>query len=259
MRGVEDKQNEVDPSLAPPACVDDEWQGGTDPSLAPPHSPLPTSHSPLPTPHSPLGWIHVGLYGIGLLAALALFLNSGTGQWLVQRKARPEEQQFAPMTPVALTRELESKMATMVPLRVFDSGWWNDYLLWKLPQPARVYWYSHWNCFSAVHANDGHRLMELRPPPNDWRTIVNRHRINALVLQAETPPKPLFQHLLDEENIPEEDREWRIICREDNGPAAGVVAVRRVILLSSGWCKRTWPRGASVTWAWRQLPANGRY
>lgn len=186
------------------------------------------------------------VYIVGILAAAGMFFYSGTGLWLLRGYPRPVEQQFTKGTPVALVEQLKAWRDSadgQVPMsmRVFTSPLWADYLLWTLSNTHKqtsVYWYSHWNCFSLQRMREGHHLLMLKGPPSDWQSIVNRYRLNVLVLQLD---EPLARHLLAEERRSQkeaDDRkrdsrdqvrsEWQIIFRDLQGPSAGLVAVRHI-------------------------------
>ncbi len=180
----------------------------------------------------------LAVYAGGVATAVVLFLASGTGHWLLYRQPRPGEKQVTAETPVVLADKLNDWIesgheGTAGPLRIFASPLWADYVLWKLSEPGQVYWYNHWNCYSPERMRDGFQLLQLRGPPNDWRTIVNRYRLNVLVLKWKHQPDPLardqyeslVEHVLAQADRP--DAEWKIIYLRPEGPAAGLIAVRR--------------------------------
>jgi hypothetical protein len=189
----------------------------------------------IPVAAPPRPRVAASFFLLGSMAAVALVLTSATGRWLLSQQPRPLEQQVSTDTPVRLMHELKAwigRQATGVPLRVFHTVLWSDYLVWELPPSASVFWYSHWHCYGVERANDGTYLLALEPPPHDWRKIVDRYRFNVMVLQRQDPPSPLFVHLLAEEGRP--GAEWEIIYKDnpesgakDRLPA-GIVAVRRV-------------------------------
>jgi hypothetical protein len=79
---------------------------------------------------------------------------------------------------------------------------------------------------------DADNLLLLSAPPNDWRAIVNRYRLNMLALRGDGRSSRLFEHLLAEENKPA--AEWQILYKgppldgREGGRPSGLVAVRRV-------------------------------
>jgi hypothetical protein len=167
--------------------------------------------------------------GVAMLAAgaLGLLLASGTGRWLLRGQPRPAQEQVISATPVAAAERLKAWMASpgRAPgaVRVFASAEWCDYLLWELPPPAQVYFYSHWNCFAPRRLEDEARLLSLTRPPHDWRRILDRYRLNVLAVRADGQAgDALLEHLRAEATNPA--AEWQLIY----DAADGVVAVRRV-------------------------------
>ena len=180
--------------------------------------------------------LRLTVYAGGVAMAVVLFLASGTGQWLLHRQPRPMEARFDPETPVWQAAELRAWLERRPaddnePVLVFASSLWSDYVLWELPPPARVYWYSHWNCFKVEQMTDGRGLEIAQTTPSRWRKFLEGYRINVVVLQATDPATSLYEYLLTQEGNPEAD--WQILCKSDNdreaakGKPAGLVAVRR--------------------------------
>jgi hypothetical protein len=161
------------------------------------------------------------------IGAFGLLLASGSGRWLLRGHPRPVEEQFIAATPVAAAERLKAWMAgtpgqAPAAVRVFASAEWCDYLLWELPPPARLYFYSHWNCFAPRRLEDEARLLSLTRPPNDWRRILDRYRLNVLAVRADGQAgDALLEYLRAQAANP--TAEWQLIYDE----ADGVVAVRR--------------------------------
>jgi hypothetical protein len=127
--------------------------------------------------------LHRALWGGGVVAALALFVGSATGQWLLRREPRPPDRQTTDSTPVRASAELRAwieRNPSAGPRRVFVSVHWSDYLVWDLPPSASIYWYSHWDHFTPQHMGDGARLLALSDAPPNWRSVLERYRINTL-------------------------------------------------------------------------------
>jgi hypothetical protein len=162
-----------------------------------------------------------------IVCALALVLASGSGRWLLSGQPRPVAEQVTAATPVAAAERLKAWNGGTVAhgpraLRVFASTEWSDYLLWELPPPAQLYFYSHWNCFAPRRLEDEARLLSLTRPPHDWRRILDRYRLNVVALRPDGRcGDALLQQLRADAGKP--DAEWQLIYNE----ADGVVAVRR--------------------------------
>ena len=188
---------------------------------------------PVPEPQPAGRWPTV----VGLVAAAVLVLASGTGQWLLRREPRPVSQQVSAVTPVEVSSQIRQWLARTEPqtpmaVRLFPASLWSDYLLWDLPPSARVYWYTHWNVYTPRRMQDADQLLLLAPPPNDWRGILDRYRLNMLALRGDARSSRLFDHLLAEEKNPA--AEWEIIYKGPSldgtpgGRPAALVATRRV-------------------------------
>jgi hypothetical protein len=181
------------------------------------------------TPSS-LQWRAFG--GMGALGALALFVGSATGQWLLFQQPRAAQAQTTDSTPVRASAELKAWIESHPdagPRRVFESVHWSDYLVWDLPPSASVYWYSHWDHFTPQNMGDGGRLLALSESPPGWRSVLERYRINTLVLKGDDIARPLREYVLS----PQGGIEWEVVYRDDS-QAGGVVAVRRVDPLVAG-------------------------
>jgi hypothetical protein len=188
---------------------------------------------PVPTARSPRRG--VGLLVVAGSVAVTLLLSSGTGRWLRRQEPRPAEDQLSAATPVQLVNRLKGWMAgpaCPTALRIYCPPIWSDYLLWELPPFARLYWYSHWNVFSPQLFEDSRRLLQMETGPDGWRTVVERYRLNAVILAAEEPLDPLFEYLWAEARRPES--EWWILYKGVSENESGtlkpssLVAVRRV-------------------------------
>jgi hypothetical protein len=167
-----------------------------------------------------------GCWVLGVGAALALFVCSATGQWLLRQEPRPLEQQTTDSTPVRASAALKAwieRNPSAGSRRVFESVHWSDYLVWDLPPSAMVFWYTHWDHFSPQLMGDGSRLLALSESPPGWRGVLARYRINTLALKGEDLARPLREYILS----PQGNAEWEVIYH-DEGPAGGLVAVRRV-------------------------------
>jgi hypothetical protein len=174
----------------------------------------------------PSSLVQRAFWGVGIVAALALFVGSATGQWLLHREPRPVEKQTTDSTPVRASAELKAwieRNPSAGPRRVFESVYWSDYLVWDLPPTATVFWYSHWDHFTPQLMGDGSRLLALSESPPSWRTVLARYRINTLALKGDDLSRPLREYILS----PQGCAEWEVIYRDDS-PAGGLVAVRRV-------------------------------
>lgn len=195
----------------------------------------------------------------GGVAAVALVLASGSGRWLLAGQPRPVTAQFNTMTPVPLTAALQEWLARgqerheALPLRVFNSFRWGDYLVWETYPAARVYIYTHVHAFDAQRLVDQEYLKRREPPPNDWRELLERYRFNALVLQAE-PGCPLLDYLRQEARPPE----WEIVYDDVEDPSRwpdpqgrGVIAIRRldpfVLTLSNAQAAQACVGGLGMT------------
>jgi hypothetical protein len=174
--------------------------------------------------------------------AVALLFFSATGSWLLGAP-KPLHDRLREETPVAVARDLCEPPPLGVgrpPLRVFCSAEWGDYLVWRLPPPDQVFWYSHWHCYTPQRIVDGNCLLALHGPPHDWKAVLNRYRFNVLALRNDGDTRGLFGYLLEQWGRPES--EWDVTVYPDNfaaglrertddlQPAAiwGLVARRRV-------------------------------
>jgi hypothetical protein len=168
-------------------------------------------------------------YFVLLAVALGILLVSDTARWILRRHSRPFQQQFTEETPVLLTANLKSWLASKegVPLRILPSLPWSDYLLYHLPPSARVYQYTHWHCYRVQQFIDGNYMMRTLDYPNDWRKMVDLYRINAVALEDD-PDFPLFAYMLGQQN--KSGAEWQVIYQETPAGANRpdkLVAVRR--------------------------------
>src|SRR5262249_9070035 len=156
----------------------------------------------------------------------ALFVGSASGQWLLRREPRPPERQTTDSTPVRASAELKAwveRNPSAGPRRVFASVHWSDYLVWDLPPSASLYWYSHWDHFTPQHMGDGARLLALSDSPPNWRSVLERYRINTLALKGDDAARPLREYVLS----PPGGAEWEVIYRDDSA-TGGLIAVRRI-------------------------------
>jgi hypothetical protein len=169
---------------------------------------------------------------LGWFGAGALVLASGSGRWLLHGEARATAVQTSADTPVRLAESLADWMSRREaaghgrPWRVYASFRWNDYLLWKLPPQTRFYFYSFVHWFDVERFNDRIYLEEMHDGPHDWRGLLERYRIDVLVLQAQ-PSTALFEAF----HGPRRPEEWDVIY-DDATPGdtlgRGLIAVRRV-------------------------------
>jgi hypothetical protein len=148
---------------------------------------------------------------------LALLFFSGSTQWLLYQRPRPIEEQVTAVTPVELVQPLRDWIGDRE-VRVFTTYLWSDYLLWELPPSAQLFWYTHYEVFKEERLRHLTRILAMRPAPNDWRTLLDRYRIDVLVLSADEA------HALLEHFLHGKEPGWRVIYT--NGDATRLIAVR---------------------------------
>lgn len=177
-------------------------------------------------------------FGHPLIARLALLASAGAAAASIALSDLRVENRLRPETPVAIARELRrSAAAGRAPGRVFCSAVWGDYLAWEMPAGDRLYWYSHWHCFSPRRMYEGNRLLQLRGDPDGWQAILQRHRCNVLAIHNDEDSRPLFDYLLAQAGQP--DSEWAVIVFRDPADAGidtaptttsawGLLAYRRI-------------------------------
>jgi hypothetical protein len=155
---------------------------------------------------------------IGVPIALILLFFSGSVQWLLHQRPRPIEEQVTAITPVELVQPLRDWIGDRE-VRVFTTYLWCDYLLWKLPPSARLFWYTHYEAFKEERLRHLNRILAMRPAPNDWRTLLDHYRLDVLVLSDEAPGRELFAHFLHGK-----EPGWRVIYT--NAEVTRLIAVR---------------------------------
>ncbi len=166
--------------------------------------------------------------------AAVLFLLSGTGQWLLGQGPRSRELGLSPRTPVAATDRFKEWLARpdAPTCRVYCPSEWSDYLLWELPPKATVYRYSHWQYFPPQSNDRYFALLDLRPPPGGWRSVLERTRLNVVFVRAGDGPAALYDYLRGEK-ARGADSEWEILYddqppgEDSPAPDSTLVAVRR--------------------------------
>ncbi len=172
----------------------------------------PGARSAVEKPHC-FRWLTVPVLA-GVTAVLVLL--SPAARWAMGHP-RPVDERVGQLIPYPLIRELKQHRSP--PLRVFaEPYWWGDYVLWELPPGSQVFWYSR---------PEGHRARRggaspgAAPTAEEWRTLVERYRFNAVIVFGEASPG-LLAYL---DTRPAD--EWDIFEDETVGGGRGLVALRR--------------------------------
>src|SRR5262249_14284207 len=105
---------------------------------------------------------------------------------------------------------------------VFTSETAGDYLLWALPEGAPVFMYTHVHLFPTEHWA---QVVAVRFGTADWRRVLDRQKINLVVVEAELNPRlrALLHH----------DKDWQVLLDETGNSAKRdyrcrlLIAVRR--------------------------------
>jgi len=150
-------------------------------------------------PTLPLAWSKLAACrwpaAAAITVGIAIVLASGTGRWLLRGAARPEAEQVAPGTPVEVADQLDSLLSRRT-ARVLASPLWCDYLLWRMPPAGTLFVYDQYDAFPPKNLAAYVRIVTMQPPPDDWRTLLDRYGIDVVALSAEAPRKDLFAHFL---------------------------------------------------------------
>jgi hypothetical protein len=175
------------------------------------------------------------------LLAVVLLLWSIPGRWLVSGSPAPLERSLSSGTPWELALQLQGERRTDQAWQqqldlwlahhyrdasfrgpIFTSETSGDYLLWALPESAPVFIYTHVHLFPAEHWAE---VVRVRFGTADWRQVLDRHRINLVVVEAELNPR--LRALL------QQDKEWQLLLDEADSTAKRdyrcrlLIAVRR--------------------------------
>jgi hypothetical protein len=124
----------------------------------------------------------------------------------------PTAQRVGLSEPYELTEKLAAESG---PHRIYNASYsWGDYLLWRLPPEDVVFWYSRTEGFSVQNRAEAALLTSADPSSAEWRDLVRRHNITALVVNAKLSPA-LYAYLKEHP-----DGEWKVIATDDSGLAA---------------------------------------
>jgi hypothetical protein len=175
------------------------------------------------------GWETVPSFRKTLIAAAIVVvacLWSIPTQWLLAGRPTPLERSVSGGTPWQLTRLLndpaQAPAADLQPLAadlhkyypdgltgcVFASETLGDFLLWDLPPRNPVFIYTHVHLFSEDHWR---QCMDVRGAKPGWRDILNRNRVNLIVVEPDRNPR--LGALL------REDMNWHVVLDETNSTA----------------------------------------
>ncbi len=145
-------------------------------------------------------------YALAIVVSLTALAFSPAADWL---RGHPwsAQQRIGPSEPYDLAETLANKPG---PQRIYNSPyWWGDYLLWRLPSDEAVFWYSHTEGFSPQNRADAFLLASADPSSEEWRKLVRRHGITALVVKAEGAPA-LYAYFRDHRS-----EDWDVIEGEN--------------------------------------------
>jgi hypothetical protein len=124
----------------------------------------------------------------------------------------PTAQRVGASEPYDLAEKLAGESG---PHRIYNAPYfWGDYLQWRLPSEDVVFWYSRTEGFSLQNRADAALLTNADPTSTEWRELIRRHNITALVVNAKLSPA-LYAYLKEHP-----DGEWKVIAIDDNGLAA---------------------------------------
>jgi hypothetical protein len=90
---------------------------------------------------------------------------------------------------------------------IFTSETAGDYLVWSLPEEMPVFAYAHVHLLTWEHWQ---QVAAVRNGTVHWRTVLDHHRINLLVVEAELNKR--LRGLLYQ------DKEWQVIYDEYEDP-----------------------------------------
>ncbi len=89
--------------------------------------------------------------------------------------------------------------------RIFASEVTGDYLVWALPPEWPVFLFTHAHLFPADHWNEG---MQVKAGGPGWWEILDRHRVNLVIVEAELHPNLIAKI--------RSDPRWGVVLDEDD-------------------------------------------
>ncbi len=170
---------------------------------------------------------------------LAIAWSNPVG-WIIAGKPTPLHQSLWSTTPWRLAIEIDGrgKVKELAPLRevlkenypdgkltgsVFTSETLGDYLVWNLSDARALFVYSHAHLFPKSHWDEHLTLLS---GSNNWREILDRHRINLVVIESALR-KELAEKI-------RQDPGWKVVLDDKSGstlPGGLFVAVRKIPVL----------------------------
>jgi hypothetical protein len=150
-------------------------------------------------------------YVLAIVVSLAALAFSPAANSL-RGHPMPTAQRVGASEPYDLAEKLAAESG---PHRIYNASYsWGDYLLWRLPPEDVVFWYSRTEGFAESNRKDVKSLAGAEPTSQDWRELVLRHNITALVVNAKVAPA-LYAYLKEHP-----DGDWKVIAIDDGGLAA---------------------------------------
>jgi hypothetical protein len=150
-------------------------------------------------------------YALAVVVSLSAIAFSPAADWL-RGHPLPAARRVGPSEPYDLAEKLPAESA---PRRIYNAPYfWGDYLLWRLPSDESVFWYSRTEGFSSQNRADAALLTGADPSSAEWRELVRRHNITAVVVNAKVAPA-LYAYLKEHP-----EGEWKVIAIDGDGLAA---------------------------------------